>query len=128
MNTSSAAEFDTTEIPLTGTGAQVEWAVRIRRLVNADFDRVATAFRSAAERQSHLRRADTYAILAILEDKRSEVMSIERAGYFIKDWQELGDQVRKLIFADPRYEAIKSRRSERTNPARSQTSEGPNTP
>lgn len=128
MNPSSAAEFDTTEIPLTGTDAQVEWAVRIRRLVNADFDRVATAFRSAAERQSHARRADTHAILAILEDKRAEVMSVERAGYFIKDWQELGDQVRKLIFADPRYEAIKSKRSARTNPAASQTSEGPNTP
>ena len=32
-------------LPLTGTPAQVEWAERIRRQVNGDFDRVAAAFR-----------------------------------------------------------------------------------
>ena len=37
-------------------------------------------------------------------------MRSERAGYFIHDWQEIGDQVRQMIFADPRYQAIKGRR------------------
>jgi hypothetical protein len=38
--------------------------------------------------------SDTEAIIAILEDKRAEVMSREEAGYFVHDWQEISDQVR----------------------------------
>jgi len=34
-------------------------------------------------------------------------MANESAGYFIHDWQELRDQVRRLILADDRYKAIK---------------------
>lgn len=115
MNTSPAIDSEAPAIPLSGTEAQVEWAVRIRCQVNSDFDRVARAFRSIAKRQIRAKRAETELILAILEEKRAEVMSVDRAGYFIKDWQEIGDQVRNLIFRDPRYEAIKSKRAARSN-------------
>lgn len=98
---------------MTGTVSQVEWAQRIRRQVNDDFNRVAASFRVIADRQTNERRADTEAILDILEDKRTEVMSNERAGYFIHDWQEINDQVRQLIFHDPRYKAIKNNRPAR---------------
>ena len=97
-------------LPLTGTPAQVEWAERIRRQVNGDFDRVAAAFRLVADRQSGRKRADTEAILIILEDKRTEVMAREEAGYFIQEWQETGGRVRQLIFRDARYQAIRARR------------------
>ncbi len=98
-------------IPMSGTENQVEWAERIRRVANDEFDRVARAFRSVAARQSVRARADTEAIIAILEEKRAEVMRREEAGYFIHDWQEVGDQVRQMIFHDARYQLIKSRRS-----------------
>lgn len=95
---------------LRGSEAQVEWAGRIRNQVNADFDRVAASFRGVAARQFRGKRAETEAVLAILEEKRSEVMAMTSAGYFIHDWQETGGQVRKLIFDDPRYQTLKSRR------------------
>ena len=60
---------------MTGTAAQVDWAERIKRSVDADFDRVAASFRSIAAKQDDGKRADTEAIIAILEDKRAEVMS-----------------------------------------------------
>ena len=46
-------------------------------------------------------------MIAILEDKRAEVMANDRAGYFIHDWQELRGQVRELIAEDPRYRRSK---------------------
>lgn len=95
---------------MTGTESQVEWSERIRLRVNNEFDRVAAAFQAVADKQDDRQRTDTEAIIAILEDKRAEVMRSERAGYFIHDWQEIGDQVRQMIFADARYQAIKSRR------------------
>ena len=95
-------------VVLTGTPAQVEWAERIRVLVDAEFDRVAAAFAAVAETQPAPKRAETEAIIAILEDKRAEVMSGESAGYFIHDWQEIGDQVRQLIFKDPLYKTIRN--------------------
>ncbi len=95
------------------TASQVEWAERIKRQVNAEFDRVAASFRSVAGKQGDDKRADTEAIIAVLEDKRAEVMSRKDAGYFIHDWQEIGDQVRQMIFHDPRYQAIKSNRAAR---------------
>jgi len=93
---------------MSGTPNQVEWAERIRRQVDAEFDRVALAFRSVAAKQSSARRTGTEAILAILEDQRATVMSRQEAGYFIHDWQEIGDQVRQMIFHDPRYHQIKA--------------------
>ena len=98
---------------MNGTAAQVERAERIKRDVNAEFDRVATAFRSFARRQEDARRAETEAVLVILEEKRAEVMGKQEAGYFIHDWQEIGGQVRQLIFRDARYQAIKSNREGR---------------
>jgi hypothetical protein len=79
---------------MSGTTSQVERAERIKRQVNAECDRVAASFRSIAGKQGNGKRADTEAIMAILEDKRSEVMTSEQAGYFIRDWQQIGDQVR----------------------------------
>ena len=97
-------------ISMSGTANQVEWAERIRRQVNDEFDRVAAAFQSIADKQNDDRGADTKAIIAILEDKRAEVMSRDQAGYFIRNWQETGDRVRQMIFQDSRYQAIKSKR------------------
>ena len=88
-------------------------AERIKRQVNAEFDRVAASLRSMAGKQGDGKRADTEAVIAILEDKRAEVMSREQAGYFIHDWQEISDQVRQMIFHDARYQAIKSNRADR---------------
>jgi hypothetical protein len=98
---------------MAGTPNQVEWAVRIKRKVNAEFDRVAASSRLIANRQSGSQRTDTKAIIAILEDKRVEVMRREQAGYFIHEWQEIGDQVRQMIFQDPRYQAIRGNKAAR---------------
>src|ERR1051326_7410252 len=92
---------------LRGTDSQVEWAIRIRHQIHQEFDRVAAAFRVVAHRQVGRRRAETVAIIAILEEKRLEVMGNVEAGYFIRGWQEIGDQVRQLIFDDARYQEIK---------------------
>lgn len=35
------------------------------------------------------------------------------AGYFIHDWQEITDQVRRMIFRDVRYTAIRERQQTR---------------
>ena len=94
-------------IELTGTVNQVEWAERIRIQVNAEFDRVAGVLAEAAGKQSGLNRTNTHIMIAILEEKRLEVMANSKAGYFIHDWQELRDQVRQLIMKYDRYKAIK---------------------
>jgi len=99
---------ETPEKRLTGTVNQIEWAKQIKTLVNAEFDRVKTALETAAAKQSGQDRMDTRAVIAILEDKRAEVMAHEEAGYFIHDWQEMRDQVRQLIMNDDRYKAIKA--------------------
>jgi len=97
--------------PLVGTSSQIDWAVAIRTRVNDEFDRVAKSFRSIAQRQDARKRSDTEAILAILEDKRTEVLSRTRAGYFIHDWQEISDQVRQMIGQDSRYQLMKAQKS-----------------
>ena len=86
---------------MTGTANQIMWAVTIKKQVDAEFDRVRRALET---------RGDTDAIIAILEEKRAEVMAREDAGYFIHDWQEFRDQVTQMIVADPRYKAIRSQR------------------
>lgn len=98
---------------MTGTVNQIEWAVQIKERVRAEFDRVAKALQSVAGQQAEQDRADTRAIIAILEEKRAEVMARTQAGYFIHDWQELSDQVRRMIVRDPRYLAIKSSKTAR---------------
>ncbi len=92
---------------MTGTANQVDWAEQIKVRVSAEFDRVARALASAANRQTKQDRMDTLAVIAILEDKRAEVMRNAQAGYFIHDWQELNDQVRQMIIQDSRYKTIK---------------------
>ena len=96
-------------LALSGTANQVEWAERIRRQVNADFDRVTRSFRTVAGKQAAAKRAATETIIGILEDQRAAVMGEQQAGYFIREWQEIGDQVRQLLFCDPRYQALKGR-------------------
>jgi hypothetical protein len=91
---------------LTGTESQVEWAERIRVSVKDEFDRVEKSFRAIAAGQHGTKRARTESILAILEDKRQAVMSRTEAGYFIRDWQEISDQVRQMVAGDPRYPAL----------------------
>ena len=93
---------------MTGTTSQIEWAEQIKPRVNAEFDRVARAFDAASSRQSDEDRVATQAMIAILEEKRLEVLAKDQAGYFIRDWQELKDQVRQLIAQDPRYKTIKA--------------------
>jgi hypothetical protein len=61
-----------------------------------------------ASRQAERDQTDTQALIAILEEKRTEVMSRAQAGYFIHDWREPGDQVRQMIIRDPRYETLKT--------------------
>jgi chaperonin GroES len=95
---------------LTGTPSQVEWAERIKQKVGQEFDRVANAFRAVAGKQGQRKSAETLEILEILKEKREAVMSRNESGYFIRDWQELDDQVRKLISNDIRYQAIKQKR------------------
>jgi hypothetical protein len=95
---------------LIGTVNQVEWAGRIKASVSVDFDRVANALETAAGHQTERDRMDTRALIAILEEKRAEVMAKDHAAYFIRDWQELRDQVRQMIAQDPRYQAIKANR------------------
>lgn len=98
---------------MTGTANQIEWALQIKPRVNAEFERVAKAFEATALKQLEVDRTDTLAVIAILEEKRVEVMANNEAGYFIRDWQELTDQVRKMIAADSRYQEIKVRKAAR---------------
>ena len=95
---------------LSGSPAQVEWGTAIRARVNDEFDRVASSFRSVAKKQTVSKKAETEAILAILENKRAEVLSHDEAGYFIHDWNEISDQVRQMIFQDSSFQAIRAAR------------------
>jgi hypothetical protein len=97
----------------TGTPSQIEWAEQIKPRVGAEFDRVAEALAKVAKHQHAGARADTLAVIEILNEKRAEVMANHFAGYFIRDWQELTDQVRQMIRKDPRYQAIRSARPQR---------------
>jgi hypothetical protein len=101
------------EIKLTGTPNQVEWAEQIRMIVAQEFDRVANAFRERMKGQTAPNEAETRAVIAIIEQKRTETMANTQAGYFIRDWQELSDQVRRMISQDPRYREIKDQRAAR---------------
>jgi len=103
---------------LVGTVNQLIWAEQIRARVSAEFDRVAKALESRKPSQTEQHQSETCALIAILEDKRTEVMAHDQAGYFIHDWQELQDQVRRAIIEDPRYLAIKSNGAAATDSTR----------
>jgi hypothetical protein len=98
---------------MTGTESQVEWADQIKTRVAAEFDRVAKAFHRVAGKQREQDRIETLAVIAILEEKRAEVMANDRAGYFIREWQELSGRVQQMIAQDVRYQAIKASREAR---------------
>ena len=51
---------------MTGTANQVDWAEQIKARVSAEFDRVARALASVANRQTEQDRMDTLAAIAIL--------------------------------------------------------------
>jgi hypothetical protein len=98
---------------MTGTPSQIEWAEHIKPRVNSEFDRVARAFEATASTHGDDDRLEIFAIIAILEEKRVEVMAQDQAGYFIREWQELKDQVRQMIAHDSRYQAIRANRQVR---------------
>jgi hypothetical protein len=102
---------------LTGTPSQIEWAEQIRLNVAQEFDRVAKAFQTQVSIQTGQQQAETRLIIAILDEKRSETMSIPSAGYFIRVWRDLGDQVRQMIAADPRFDCIRDQRAVRRQAA-----------
>lgn len=52
-------------VPLKGTPSQVQWAERIRTLVDAEFDRVRSSFRAIALKQSGGKRADIGEVIAL---------------------------------------------------------------
>ena len=56
-------------------------------------------------------------MVAILEEKRLEVMANDRPGYFIHDRQELGDQVRHMVVTDPRFAKVMIRQAARRRSA-----------
>jgi hypothetical protein len=70
------------ESKLTGTPNQIEWAEQIRLTVAQEFDRVAKVFHAQVRIQTGQKQAETRTIIAILEQKRAETMSIRAAGYF----------------------------------------------
>ena len=103
--------------PLSGTDNQIAWAEQIRQRVGREFDRVANALLQVAARQMECDRENTHALLAILDEKRREVMANRVAGYFIHDWPELGDRVRQLLMTDSRSLAIVEQRMNRQRAA-----------
>jgi hypothetical protein len=105
------------EIALRGTPSQVEWAEQIRPRVVQEFDRVAKVFHAQMAIQTGEKQSETRTILEILEEKRAETLSIRFAGYYIRVWQELSDQVRQMIAKDPRYQAVRDQRATRLRTA-----------
>jgi hypothetical protein len=101
------------ETQLVGTPSQIEWALQIRLSVGVEFARVEEALRRAARKQGEQDRTATQAMIAILEEKCAEVLKNNQAGYFIRHWGELTDQVRLLLRDDARYQAIKVAKAER---------------
>jgi pyruvate/oxaloacetate carboxyltransferase len=102
-----------TQHGMIGTLNQIAWAVQIKSQVEEEFDRVRKVLEYAITKQPAEDVVDIQAVILILEDKRAEVMENEQAGYFIHDWQQLRDQVSRMIVGDPRYEAIKAGRTSR---------------
>jgi hypothetical protein len=98
---------------LVGTPNQIEWAEQIKDRVHKEFDRVGMMLSSVAAKQVGCDQTDTLKLVAILEEKRHDVMANDRAGYFIHDWQELSDQVRGMIVKDLRYGEIMARQAAR---------------
>ena len=78
---------------------------------------MASAFRAEAAIQAGQTQTETRTIITILDEKRAETLSIPSAGYFIREWRELNDQVRQLIAKDLRYQFIRDQRTLRRRAA-----------
>jgi hypothetical protein len=94
--------------PLTGTASQIEFAERLKAGVGAEFDRVANALETTARKQDEAGQIATRAVIAILAEQRAQVMANDRAGYFIREWQDLDGRVRQMLARDTRYQVIKA--------------------
>ena len=92
---------------MTGTPNQIEWAEQIKPRVGAEFERVERALTAVSLKQLEPNRIGALSAIAILNEKRAEVMANNTAGYFIKEWQELDGKVRRMITQDPRYTVLK---------------------
>ena len=112
LDTSAHVETGAKTI-LVGTPNQIERAEEIKDRVHKEFDRVAMILKSVAAKQVGWSQTDTLKLVAILEEKRRDVMANDRAGYFIHSWQELSDQVREMIVKDFRYGKIMARQAAR---------------
>ena len=111
--TSSFGPISAAKTILIGTPNQIEWAEQIKDRVHKEFDRVGMALKLVAATQVGWDQTETLRLVAILEEKRHDVMANDKAGYFIHDWQELRDQVREMIVKDPRYGKIMANRAAR---------------
>lgn len=109
------------ETILVGTPNQIEWAEQIKDHVQKEFDRVGTIFKLVAATQVGWDQTDTLELVTILEEKRRDVMANDKAGYFIHDWQELGDQVREMVVKDPRYRKVMAAKAARKHAIRIKT-------
>jgi hypothetical protein len=89
---------------------QAKWAEQIRAHVAAEFDRLAKMLEAVAGMQPEQGRKDTQDVIAILGQKRAEVMARNVAGHFFHDWQELRDQVQQMILQDPRCQPLKAQK------------------
>jgi len=104
---------------MTGAPGQLDWAEQIKPRVEAEFDRVVKAFSEVAAKQTGEVRDETLALIAIVEEKRAEVMANPSAGYFVSEWREINDQVRRMLAADARYKAIQAKRAARASESKS---------
>lgn len=98
-------------VAITGTESQIEWAQRIKPKVGVEFDRVVRVFETVGAKQREPDRAETQAIVALVREMRNGVMANHEAGYFIRVWPEIKDQVRQMVSEDPRYLAIRAARA-----------------
>ena len=94
--------------PLTGTANQIELAGQLKAKVGAEFDRVANALETTARKQGERGQIATRAVIGILAEQRAQVMANDRAGYFIREWQDLDGRVRQMLAKDSRYQVIKA--------------------
>jgi len=72
------------------------------------------AFETVSNKQDDAGKADTQAIIAIVEEIRSTVLSSNSnndAGYYIRVWQDIRDQLRHMVLRDPSYQAIRANRA-----------------
>ena len=74
-------------------------------------DPVAKALRAPAGMSAAQDRMDIQAVIVVLKEKSTKVRTKDQAGYFIRVWRELRNQVRKMIGQDSRYQAIKAKRA-----------------